>query len=41
MDVETKPVVYPCEMHGLAERAHQVDLLQRAIDWYDDHLKSK
>jgi dipeptidyl aminopeptidase/acylaminoacyl peptidase len=36
--VETQLVAYPREPHGIGERKHQLDLLQRVIDWYDRHL---
>lgn len=32
-------VVYPREPHGVAERAHQVDILKRVRRWYDRWLK--
>ena len=37
--VETEMVVYPGEGHGLRERAHQEDLGNRILDWFDRHLK--
>ena len=33
-------VVYPREPHGIAERAHQIDLLKRVRAWYDRWLRS-
>jgi dipeptidyl aminopeptidase/acylaminoacyl peptidase len=36
--VETRMVVYPREPHGIGERAHQLDLLNRVINWFDSHL---
>jgi dipeptidyl aminopeptidase/acylaminoacyl peptidase len=36
--VETQLVLYPREPHGIGERKHQLDLLQRVVDWYDRHL---
>jgi dipeptidyl aminopeptidase/acylaminoacyl peptidase len=36
--VETQMVVYPREPHGIGERAHQLDLLRRVMDWFDSHL---
>ncbi|MCI0601774.1 S9 family peptidase [bacterium] len=35
---ETEMVVYPREPHGISERAHQVDVLQRVLDWFERHL---
>jgi dipeptidyl aminopeptidase/acylaminoacyl peptidase len=32
-------VVYPREPHGVAERAHQLDILKRVRRWYDRWLK--
>ncbi len=32
-------VVYPREPHGVAERAHQLDILKRVRRWYDHWLK--
>jgi dipeptidyl aminopeptidase/acylaminoacyl peptidase len=36
--VETRLVLYPREAHAVVERHHQVDLLNRVIDWFDTHL---
>lgn len=32
--VETQLVAYPREPHGIGERKHQIDLLQRVVAWY-------
>ena len=32
-------VVYPREGHPILERAHQLDLQRRALDWFDRYLK--
>jgi dipeptidyl aminopeptidase/acylaminoacyl peptidase len=32
-------VTYPREGHGVAERAHQEDFMQRAISWFEQYLK--
>ncbi|NIO33199.1 MAG: prolyl oligopeptidase family serine peptidase [Gemmatimonadetes bacterium] len=32
-------VLYPREPHGLLERAHQLDYIQRILDWFDKYLK--
>lgn len=37
--VKTRFVTYPREEHGIRERKHQIDLLQRVIAWYDEHLR--
>jgi dipeptidyl aminopeptidase/acylaminoacyl peptidase len=37
--VECELVTYPREPHGIAERAHQVDLTHRVLDWFERHLK--
>ena len=36
--VETRLVAYPREPHAIGERKHQLDLLQRVVDWYQSHL---
>lgn len=36
--VETKLVLYPREGHFIMERQHQLDLMQRTLDWFDVHL---
>jgi dipeptidyl aminopeptidase/acylaminoacyl peptidase len=35
--VETVMVRYPREGHGLREPRHQIDLIERSIDWYERH----
>ncbi|RMG66839.1 MAG: hypothetical protein D6715_05995 [Calditrichaeota bacterium] len=37
--VPTELVLYPREPHGLRERAHQLDFIQRVLEWYDKYLK--
>ncbi|UCC73854.1 MAG: S9 family peptidase [Gemmatimonadota bacterium] len=32
-------VLYPREPHGLLERAHQLDYIQRILEWFDKYLK--
>jgi dipeptidyl aminopeptidase/acylaminoacyl peptidase len=32
---------YPNEGHGFMKRENQVDSLQRLLDWFDRHLKTK
>jgi dipeptidyl aminopeptidase/acylaminoacyl peptidase len=39
LGVPTRFVRYPREGHGIGERAHQLDLLRRLLDWYDRFLK--
>lgn len=39
LGVPTEMVTYPREPHLLGERAHQVDLLTRVLDWFDRYLK--
>jgi dipeptidyl aminopeptidase/acylaminoacyl peptidase len=36
--VETIMVRYPREGHGIREVAHQVDVVERSIDWYKAHF---
>ncbi|GHO85832.1 alpha/beta hydrolase family protein [Dictyobacter formicarum] len=38
--VPTEMVLYPREPHGIKERAHQLDLLQRVRRWYDRWLRA-
>jgi dipeptidyl aminopeptidase/acylaminoacyl peptidase len=40
MGVETRFVIYPREPHGIGESAHQLDVLQRVLDWYKTHLSN-
>lgn len=37
--VETELVIYPREGHSLREEKHQVDMLNRMLDWFDKYLK--
>lgn len=39
MNVPTEFVIYPREPHGLLERAHQLDFLNRVLEWFDRYLK--
>ena len=36
--VECELIVYPGEGHLPAQEKHQIDILQRMLDWYDRHL---
>jgi dipeptidyl aminopeptidase/acylaminoacyl peptidase len=38
--VPTQLVIYPRELHGIREYAHQVDLLRRVRSWYDRWLRA-
>lgn len=38
LGVESQLVVYPREGHLFSERAHKVDLLDRVLSWYRQHL---
>jgi len=40
-DVETELVIYPREPHGPREEKHQVDILQRMLDWFDRFVKQR
>ncbi|MEX2462845.1 MAG: S9 family peptidase, partial [Balneolaceae bacterium] len=35
LDIPTGLVLYPRQPHGLTERAHQLDFMNRVIDWFD------
>jgi dipeptidyl aminopeptidase/acylaminoacyl peptidase len=37
----TEFVIYPREPHGLRERAHQLDYIQRSLDWFDRYVKGE
>ena len=39
--VPTEFVVYPREPHGLRERAHQLDFIERVLNWYERHVKGQ
>jgi len=39
--VETIMVRYPREGHGIRELAHQVDVLERSIEWYETHWRGE
>jgi len=39
LGIETRMVAYPREGHGLVERTHQRDVLDRVLAWFDRHLK--
>ncbi len=36
--VETELVIYPREGHGIREEKHQLDLLERVVEWFDRFL---
>jgi dipeptidyl aminopeptidase/acylaminoacyl peptidase len=38
LGVKTRFVTYPREGHSISERKHQIDLMQRVIGWFDEHL---
>ncbi len=37
--IPTGLVLYPRQPHGLTERAHQLDFMNRVIDWFEEYLK--
>ncbi|MEK6570026.1 MAG: prolyl oligopeptidase family serine peptidase, partial [Bacteroidota bacterium] len=37
--VPTEFVTYPREPHGLLEKAHQLDQMNRVLNWYNKYLK--
>ena len=39
LDIPTGLVLYPRQPHGLTERAHQLDFMNRVVDWFDLYLK--
>ncbi len=38
LGVETQLVVYPREGHGMRERAHARDVLERAVRWFAERV---
>jgi dipeptidyl aminopeptidase/acylaminoacyl peptidase len=38
LGVPVRFVRYPREKHGIEERAHQIDVMHRIIDWFDRYL---
>jgi dipeptidyl aminopeptidase/acylaminoacyl peptidase len=38
LGVETQFVTYPRERHSFTERKHQLDLIRRVVEWYEQHL---
>ena len=38
-NIETDFVLYPREPHGLIERPHQLDYMNRLVDWYKKYVK--
>ena len=39
LEIPTGLVLYPRQPHGLTERAHQLDFMNRVIDWFDAYVK--
>jgi len=38
-EVDTEFVLYPRAGHGISEREHQIDMLNRIIDWFDRYVR--
>ena len=38
--VDTELVVYPRERHGFREISHQIDLVERIVEWFERYLKT-
>lgn len=38
--VPTQLVLYPREPHGLTERAHELDFMQRMLNWYEKYIQT-
>jgi dipeptidyl aminopeptidase/acylaminoacyl peptidase len=36
---DVKLVIYPREYHGIREYIHQLDLMNRTLEWFKEHLK--
>lgn len=39
LEIPTGLVLYPRQPHGLTERAHQLDFMNRVTDWFDTYVK--
>lgn len=39
--IPTQLVMYPRQPHGLTERAHRIDFMNRVLDWFDRHVKAE
>jgi dipeptidyl aminopeptidase/acylaminoacyl peptidase len=39
LDIPTGLVMYPRQPHGLTERAHQLDFMNRVLDWFEKYVK--
>jgi len=39
LGVPTQFVLYPREPHGFTERAHQLDVIKRVLDWFEKYVK--
>lgn len=39
LDIPTGLILYPRQPHGLTERAHQLDFMNRVVDWFDAYVK--
>ena len=37
--IPTGLILYPRQPHGLTERAHQLDFMNRIIDWFEEYVK--
>jgi dipeptidyl aminopeptidase/acylaminoacyl peptidase len=37
--IPTGLILYPRQPHGLTERAHQLDFMNRVVDWFEEYLK--
>ena len=37
--IPTGLVLYPRQPHGLTERAHQLDFMNRVVNWFEEHVK--
>ncbi|MEZ4569685.1 MAG: hypothetical protein R2849_05025 [Thermomicrobiales bacterium] len=38
LGIEHEFVTYPREPHGIRERKHQIDLMNRVVRWFSDRL---
>lgn len=38
-NIPTELILYPREPHGLLERAHQLDFMDRVVNWFEEYVK--
>jgi dipeptidyl aminopeptidase/acylaminoacyl peptidase len=41
LGIPTRFIVYPREPHSIREREHQLDLMRRVLDWFEQHVRAR